>query len=104
MPPRGPGKNAGNARSWPLSSSGAAACPKNVYLLLSSLLTNLHILLILYVKKYSPSQEAFMTDLTHRGAAHHGDRNVAPSKDVVLSYRGASYHSAEGHKDKPRAS
>lgn len=45
-----------------------------------------------------------MTDLTYRGAAHHGDHNVTPSKDVVLSYRGASYHSAEGHKDKPRAS
>lgn len=88
----------------PFSSSVAVACPKNVYLLLLSLLTNLHILLILHFKKYSPAQEASMTDLTYRGAAHHGDRNVAPSKDVALSYRGASYHSAEGHKDKPRAS
>ncbi|PKP77969.1 MAG: hypothetical protein CVT81_06620 [Alphaproteobacteria bacterium HGW-Alphaproteobacteria-3] len=48
-------------------------------------------------------QEASMTDLTYRGATHHGDRNAAPATDVVLSYRGAPYHSAESHKGKPRA-
>lgn len=45
-----------------------------------------------------------MSDLTYRGVNHHGDHNAAPSKDAVLNYRGASYHSAEAHKGKPQAS
>lgn len=45
-----------------------------------------------------------MTDLTYRGTAHHGKKDAARSGDVVLNYRGASYHSAQAHKDKPRAS
>ncbi|MEP0709374.1 MAG: DUF4278 domain-containing protein [Parvibaculum sp.] len=44
-----------------------------------------------------------MSDLTYRGVNHHGDNNDAQSRDAVLNYRGASYHSAESHKGKPQA-
>ncbi|MFN4229086.1 DUF4278 domain-containing protein [Parvibaculum sp.] len=44
-----------------------------------------------------------MSDLTYRGVNHPGDNNANPSKDAVLNYRGASYHSADAHKGKPQA-
>ncbi|MBO6633040.1 DUF4278 domain-containing protein [Parvibaculum sp.] len=44
-----------------------------------------------------------MSDLTYRGANHHGDKNNAQAQDAVLSYRGASHHSADSHKGKPQA-
>lgn len=44
-----------------------------------------------------------MSDLTYRGVNHHGDKHNAQAQDALLSYRGASHHSADSHKGKPQA-
>ena len=44
-----------------------------------------------------------MIDLTYRGAHHEGGKHEAPAKDTILSYRGASHHSADAPKGKPQA-
>lgn len=44
-----------------------------------------------------------MIDLTYRGAHHEGGKHEAPAKDTILSYRGASHHSAGAYKAKPQA-
>ncbi|MBX3489650.1 DUF4278 domain-containing protein [Parvibaculum sp.] len=43
-----------------------------------------------------------MTDLTYRGAAHHGEKAAGATGSATLRYRGASYR-ATPH-DKPKAS
>ncbi|PKQ08062.1 MAG: hypothetical protein CVT72_00850 [Alphaproteobacteria bacterium HGW-Alphaproteobacteria-11] len=43
-----------------------------------------------------------MTDLTYRGAAHHGEKPAGATGSTTLRYRGASYR-ATPH-DKPKAS
>jgi hypothetical protein len=45
-----------------------------------------------------------MTDLTYRGATHHGEKSASAASNAPLRYRGTSFNPALAPHDKPRAS